>query len=85
MITISSIFYGSLFIFKRHVLIISISSFYIGVASGSFFEYIIKDYIISEFKEIIGIIGCLLIISFGLNSAISNLIAVSVLSFIKIL
>ena len=66
MIICSYIFYGSLFIFKRHVLIISISSFYIGVASGSFSEYIIKDYKFTQFYEIIGFIGCLTLILFGI-------------------
>ena len=57
MSTITLIFYGSIFIMKRHFLPISIASFYIGVISGSFFEYIIKDLILHPFLEIIGLIG----------------------------
>ena len=57
MSTITLVFYGSIFIMKRHFLPISIASFYIGVISGSFFEYIIKDLILHPFLEIIGLIG----------------------------
>ena len=65
MITISVIFYSADFIFKRHILWISIASFYIGVASGSFIDYIIKDFMFNKFYEIIGFIGCILIIILG--------------------
>lgn len=62
MSTITLIFYGSIFIMKRHFLPISIASFYIGVISGSFFEYIIKDLILHPFLEIIGLIGLIFFI-----------------------
>ena len=66
MLTIISIFYGFIFIMKRHYLPISIASFYIGVISGSFFEYIIKDLIFHPFFEIIGFIGLIFFILLGL-------------------
>ena len=66
MITICAIFYGSIFIMKRHILLFSISSFYAAVISGSFFEYLIKDYSFNPFFEIIGFTGCILIILLGL-------------------
>ena len=65
MATISAIFYCSIFIMKKHFLPISISSFYIGIISGSFFEYMIKDFINPIF-ELIGFIGCISIILLGL-------------------
>ena len=67
MATICAIFYGSIFIMKRHYLSISIGSFYAGVISGSFFEYLIKDYNFHPFFEIIGFIGCMLIIIIGIT------------------
>ena len=66
MLTIMAIFYGTIFIMKRHILLISIASFYIGVTSGSFFEYIIKDFSFPPAFEIIGIFGCFLVILSGL-------------------
>ena len=66
MLTIMAIFYGTIFIMKRHILLISIASFYIGVTSGSFFEYIIKDFSFPSAFEIIGIFGCFLVILSGL-------------------
>ena len=66
MLTIMAIFYGSIFIMKRHFLPISIASFYIGVTSGSFFEYIIKGFSFPPVFEIIGLFGCFLIILSGL-------------------
>lgn len=66
MITICAIFYGAIFIMKRHYLPISIGSFYAGVISGSFFEYLIKDYSFHYIFEIIGFLGCILIILIGM-------------------
>ena len=66
MLTIMAIFYGTIFIMKRHVLSASIASFYIGVISGSFFEYIIKEFSFPPVFEIIGLFGCLLVILSGL-------------------
>lgn len=66
MLTIMAIFYGSNFILKRHILPISIASFYIGVISGSFFEYIIKDFPFPPVFEIVGLFGCFLVILTGL-------------------
>ena len=65
MVTISAIFYGSIFIAKRHLLPVSISSFYIGIISGSFCEYMIKD-LTHPFFEFIGFIGYVSIILLGL-------------------
>ena len=66
MLTIMAIFYGTIFIMKRHCLPISISSFYIGVISGSTIEFMIKDFIFPPYFEIIGLIGCFIIIICGL-------------------
>ena len=67
MITIVVIFYGSNYILKKHYLPISISSFYIGILSGICFEYKIKkENIFHPVLEIIGLIGCILIIIAGL-------------------
>ena len=66
MITVSSIFYAGIFIMKRHCLPISVSSFYIGVISGSFFEFLIKDYPFHPVFEVIGFIGCIVIILLGI-------------------
>ena len=64
--TICAIFYGSIFLMNRHFLPISIGSFYVGVISGSFFEYLIKDYSFHPCFEVIGFIGCILIILIGI-------------------
>ena len=64
-VSISSIFYSSIYITKKHLLPVSISSFYIGIIIGSFFEFMIKDFI-HPFFEFIGFIGCVLIILLGL-------------------
>ena len=61
-LSIISIFYGAIFIMKRHYLPISIGSFYVGVLSGSFFEYLIKDYTFHPLFEVFGMCGCILII-----------------------
>ena len=42
MVMILVIFYGVLFIFKKHFLPVSISSFYIGVLFGTIMEYLIN-------------------------------------------
>ena len=57
---------------KRHCFPISIERFYIGVISGSFFEYIIKDYSFHPFFEIIGFICCILIILLGIYYPLKN-------------
>ena len=64
-ITILFIFYGSIFIFKKHILLLSISSFYIGVIFGSMMEYLIKSYEFSHNIEIISFLGCVIIFSYG--------------------
>ena len=66
MVTILTIFYGSIFITKRHILPVSISSFYIGITSGSLLEYLLKDIFFHSIFEIIGFIGCVSIILLGL-------------------
>ena len=66
MLTIMAIFYVSNFILKRHFLPISIASFYIGVISGSFFEYVIKDFSLPHVFEIMGLFGCFWVILIGL-------------------
>ena len=65
MSTITFIFYGSIFILKKHILPISISSFYIGVFIGMLFEYLTIN-IYYPILELIGAIGCISIIIIGL-------------------
>ena len=69
LLVILFIFYGALFIFKRHFLPLSIASFYIGVIFGSLAEYLIKDYKFSEVQELFGLIGCLIIFLYGMISS----------------
>ena len=66
MVMVSCIFYGSNFILKRHWLPASISSFYIGVFSGIFFENKIRNKIFGNpILEKIGFIGCISICIIG--------------------
>ena len=64
-IIILLIFYGSIFIFKKHFLPLSISSFYIGVLFGSIMEYLIKSYDFGRNIEIISFFGCSIIFCYG--------------------
>ena len=50
---------------KKHYLIISISSFYIGVVFGSITEYLIKPYELSHTIEVMSLISCVLIFCYG--------------------
>ena len=52
MFIILLIHYGSICLMKKHYLIISISSFYIGVVFGSITEYLIKPYELSHTIEV---------------------------------
>ena len=65
MLIILIIHYGSLFIMKKHFLLISISSFYFGVAFGSITEYLIKSYDFSHTIEVMSLISCILIFCYG--------------------
>ena len=63
------IFYGYLFIFKKHFLPVSISSFYIGILFGTFVEYLINSFFYNKVLEIIGLIGCILVFCYGMISS----------------
>ena len=66
MVTVSSVFYGSNYILQRHCLFMSISSFYIGVLSGMFFEYKIRKKNLNiPLLEKTGFIGCIFICIIG--------------------
>ena len=69
MFIILVIFYGVLFIFKKHFLPVSISSFYIGVLFGSIMEYLINDFFNNKLLESIGLIGCILVFCYGMISS----------------
>ena len=69
MFMILFIFYGSLFIFKRHFLFLSISSFYIGVIFGSYMENLINYYYSNQILEKIGFIGSILVFCYGMISS----------------
>ena len=63
------IFYGVLFIFKKHFLPVSISSFYIGVLFGSIMEYLINVFFDNKLLETIGLIGCIIVFCYGMISS----------------
>ena len=65
MFIILLIHYGSICLMKKHYLIISISSFYIGVVIGSITEYLIKPYELSHTIEVMSLISCVLIFCYG--------------------
>ena len=69
MFIILVIFYGVLFIFKKHFLPVSISSFYIGVLFGSIMEYLINDFFNNKLLESIGLIGSILVFCYGMISS----------------
>lgn len=69
MVIILFIFYGYLFIFKKHFLPVSISSFYIGILFGTFVEYLINSFFYNKVLEIIGLIGCILVFCYGMISS----------------
>ena len=69
MFIILVIFYGVLFIFKKHFLPVSISSFYIGVLFGSIMEYLINVFFNNKLLESIGLIGCILVFCYGMISS----------------
>ena len=69
MLMILFIFYGSICLFKRHFLPLSISSFFIGVIFGSAMEYLTKSFIFDKTIEIIGFIGCIIIFGYGMISS----------------
>ena len=69
MVMILVIFYGVLFIFKRHFLPVSISSFYIGVLFGTIMEYLINSFFYNKALELIGLIGCIFIFFYGMISS----------------
>ena len=69
MVIILFIFYGYLFIFKKHFLPVSISSFYIGVLFGTFVEYLTNSFFYNKVLEIIGLIGCISVFCYGMISS----------------
>ena len=69
MFIILFIFYGSVLVFKKHYLPLSISSFYIGVIFGSIMEHLIKSYEFSESFEKMSLICCIIIFCYGMISS----------------